>query len=92
MISEEYVKEFGELLRELRLQHGYSLNELSEKIGIYAGYLYRLEENRTHSPSVTLVVRLANFFDIDPNIMIRAVLESGQRRKINERENNVEKR
>ncbi|QNU19928.1 helix-turn-helix domain-containing protein [Geobacillus icigianus] len=91
-MSEEKVKEFGDLLKELRLQQGYSLNELSEKVGIYAGYLYRLEEKMKHSPPIPLVVQLAEFLGVDLNVMIQAVMESHRRRKLSGEENNVEKR
>jgi len=46
-----------------------------------------LEENHTHSPSATLVIRVTGFLDV----MIQVVMESDER-KLNGMENNVKKR
>lgn len=42
--------------------------------------------------SVPASFRATKIFDVDANVLIRAVMESDRRRKLNERENNVEKR
>jgi XRE family transcriptional regulator, master regulator for biofilm formation len=47
-------------IKQLRLQRGYSINELSEKAGISKSYLSYIERGIQKNPSLHILSRLAN--------------------------------
>lgn len=55
---------FGQLLRHLRNQKGFTLRELAKELAISHAYLSHLETNLA-KPSEELAKRLAQFFGID---------------------------
>ena len=57
---------FGELLKQLRIQQGLSLETLAAKVGKTKGYL-SLVENGRRAPSPALIERLATIFGGDLN-------------------------
>jgi len=68
-------KEFSTMIRNARQKRGYSLAELSQKIGQHGGgdseeslsasYIHRLETGERSSPSVQVVATLAKALGID---------------------------
>jgi len=69
-------KDFSAMIRNARKKKGYSLAELSQKIGqhdgegepeecLSASYIHRLETGERSSPSVHVVTTLAKALDID---------------------------
>lgn len=47
-------------IKQLRLQRGYSINELSEKAGISKSYLSYIERGIRKNPSLHILSKLAN--------------------------------
>ncbi len=58
----------GEIIRELRMQKGYSLKELSEKVDVNYVFLSKLERNMDF-PSEELIKRLASVLDYQGDIL-----------------------
>jgi HTH-type transcriptional regulator, competence development regulator len=60
--------QFGSHVRKLRKAKGYSLRELSAKVGVGHSYLCRVENGRLNYgdyPSESLIARLADVFETD---------------------------
>ena len=55
---------FGERVRALRQQHGMTLQQLAEALGVSAAYLSALEHGRRGRPSWWLVQRIIAEFNI----------------------------
>jgi transcriptional regulator with XRE-family HTH domain len=55
---------FGEHLRQLRKQHGYTLEQLAEAIGVSTSYLSGLERGKRGKPSWVTLQRLVATFNI----------------------------
>lgn len=55
---------FGEHLRSLRKQHGYTLEQLAEAIGVSTSYLSGLERGKRGKPSWVTLQRLVATFNI----------------------------
>jgi transcriptional regulator with XRE-family HTH domain len=56
--------EIGQKINQLRVEKKLSMRELGEKIGISHAHISKLESG-INSPSVELLEKLAEFFDID---------------------------
>lgn len=68
-------KRFGEKLRVLRLQRGLTLRELAEALGYDAHVYINLVETGKKSPSLTLVMRAAAFFNVTMDQLARDDLD-----------------
>lgn len=55
----------GRYLRELRLSHGWTLVELSEKTGIASSFLSRVEHGK-RGISIKVLCKLARAFNVYP--------------------------
>ncbi|MFC2034319.1 helix-turn-helix domain-containing protein, partial [Chloroflexota bacterium] len=58
-------KNFGEKLRKLRKQAGFSQRELAEKIGVNYSYLSKIESGAMPPPSEKVISRLAEILNTD---------------------------
>jgi quercetin dioxygenase-like cupin family protein/DNA-binding Xre family transcriptional regulator len=56
------VNSIGPRLRELRLQHGLSLQQLAERAGVSAAAIHKIERNGM-VPTITTLLKLAEAFD-----------------------------
>ncbi|HET7721341.1 MAG TPA: XRE family transcriptional regulator, partial [Acidimicrobiales bacterium] len=56
------VNSIGPRLRELRLQHGLSLQQLAERAGVSAAAIHKIERNGM-VPTITTLLKLADAFD-----------------------------
>jgi transcriptional regulator with XRE-family HTH domain len=56
--------DIGQKINQLRLEKKLSMRELGEKVGISHAHISKLESG-INSPSVDLLEKLADFFDID---------------------------
>jgi transcriptional regulator with XRE-family HTH domain len=61
--------QFGEILRNLRLQRGLGIKKLSPDLGISSSHLSRLE-NGLAQPSDPLVSRVANYFEYNETALL----------------------
>jgi transcriptional regulator with XRE-family HTH domain len=65
---------FGEKLRTLRNKQGLTLRQLGEMVGVSFTFLGKLEKGEK-TPNVSMVLRLANVFDVSTDQLIRDELE-----------------
>jgi transcriptional regulator with XRE-family HTH domain len=86
-VSQE-AKQFGEYLRELRLQNRMSLDNVTKKCGVSKGYLGKLERGYDGSPSVKILKDLANTY----NVSILKILKVGGYLKVELEEAEIEGR
>ena len=56
---------FGQRLREFRIQAGFTLRELAEKIGVDFSYLSKIETGALPPPSEKVILRLAQALNAD---------------------------
>jgi len=71
------MERFGEKLRVLRKQHNLTMIQLTELLEIPSqGYLSNLETGR-RKPSATLVVKIADFFKVPLDNLMRDEKELG---------------
>ena len=68
-------RHFGEKLRALRIQRGLSLRELADALGYEAHVYLNLVETGKKSPSLTLVMRAAAFFNVTMDQLARDDLD-----------------
>lgn len=69
------MERFGEKLRTLRERRGISLRQLTREFGFNShSYLSGIENGKT-KPSVEFVIRVADFFGVDVNQLVRDELE-----------------
>jgi len=62
--------EFGERLRELRLQQGLSQRKLAKEVGINFTYLSKIETGKMSPPAQDTIQRLATALDADPDELL----------------------
>lgn len=60
---------YGSTLKQLRTIYGYTAKEFSQEIGISAGYLSEIENNKKQ-PSLELLQKYSNFLDIKLSTLI----------------------
>ena len=70
-ISPDAVR-FGQLLRDLRLQRGWTLQQFARQSQMTATYLGLLERG-LNLPSLTAVINLASALGVDPGELVRHV-------------------
>ena len=59
-------------LKQLRQQRGLTLRQLSEAVGISNPAISQIE-NGTHDPSLSKALKLAKFFNVRPEDLLREV-------------------
>src|SRR5579862_267884 len=62
---------FGELLRRLRREQGYSLRTVAKSLGTQKGYLSGIENGKVNPPSAKLVKRIAQLYRQDERMLLR---------------------
>ncbi len=65
------MKNFGEILRELRTAQNLGLRETAGKIGISPTYLSRIERGKERPPRPDLIKALAKLLAADPDVLFR---------------------
>jgi putative transcriptional regulator len=68
------MKRLGEKLRILRQQHNLTVRQLGDILKVNNSYITQIETGRK-TPSLKLAIKMADFFDIDVNRLIRDELE-----------------
>ncbi len=68
------MQRFPEKLRTLREQHGMAQRDLARAIGFSQGHIYFLETGK-RSPSAEFVYKLAQYFHISTDVLLRDDLE-----------------
>jgi transcriptional regulator with XRE-family HTH domain len=62
---------FGELMRRLRRERGFSLKTVARKLDTQKGYLSGIENGKVNPPSAKLVKRIAQLFQQDERMLLR---------------------
>jgi len=62
-------KNFGSLIRELRVKNGFGQRELANKIGIAASYLNDIEKEKRSAPKQIVIKKLSKLLKININIL-----------------------
>jgi transcriptional regulator with XRE-family HTH domain len=62
---------FGSLIKDLRKQHGMTLERVAKRIGSHKGYVSGIENDKVNPPSVKLILKLAKLFGQDPKPLVR---------------------
>lgn len=61
---------FGTRLTQLRLKASQSLQDVASSVGVSKAHIWELEKERTDNPSMGLVQRLADHFNVSVTFMI----------------------
>jgi transcriptional regulator with XRE-family HTH domain len=65
--------QFGQRVRELREQRGWTQKELADRLGVSVSYISKVENDRLHFgdyPSVKFVHKLSSEFEADENELL----------------------
>jgi transcriptional regulator with XRE-family HTH domain len=81
-------RSFGEHLRNLREDSGYTLKMVSEKINIDISLLAKIERNERH-PSKVMIKEIANFFQVNVQELQNDILSDKIAYKILEEEADI---
>ena len=71
------MKRFGEKIHALRIKHGYTSRQLAEKLDVSHTHILRMEKGEK-GPSASLVLRMAQLFDVSADQLMRDDLEVGE--------------
>lgn len=66
------VKQFAEVLKELRHEQGLSQEELAERCGLHDRYISFMERG-LRQPTITTIFKLAKALNISPSDLIKQV-------------------
>lgn len=69
-------EEFGSRLRETRIQKGYTLQSLAQKVGTSAVYLGEIERG-IKMPSLNSFIKIAEALNVSADFLLRNELTSG---------------
>jgi len=62
---------FGELMRRLRRERGFSLKTVARKLSTQKGYLSGIENGKVNPPSAKLVKRISQLYQQDERMLLR---------------------
>ena len=67
----------GYKLKRLRIEKGYSLSRLSNLTGISKSYLSLIEREIQTNPSIEILEKLANTFEVSVEVLVKSEKEIG---------------
>lgn len=62
--------DFAKLLKKLRLDKGYSLQQLADRSNVTPSYLNRLERGERKTPTFSVLQHIAEGLDVDVNVLL----------------------
>jgi len=65
------MKNFGEIVRELRVAQNLGLRETALKLEISPAYLSRIERGKEHPPKPNIIKKIAKVLAADPDVLFR---------------------
>lgn len=65
------MKNFGDIIRELRVAQALGLREAATKVGISPAYLSRIERGKERPPRPETIKELAKILAADPDVLFR---------------------
>lgn len=74
--DKKVIVEFGELVRQLRMKHFYSLEELAEKVNLSPSYIWRIEQGKREARLETKLNILVNGFGYEYTLLESFIKES----------------
>lgn len=74
-------EEFGKMIRRLREEKGYSLEQLSKKVDVSASYVHRIETGEKKRPSYVVIEEIAEALNVDVLDLLQ-ITNSGQDHKV----------
>jgi len=66
----------GRRINELRLKAGESLQDVATAVGVSKAHIWELEKGRTDNPSMALVTRLADHFQVSLGYLVSEDLDA----------------
>jgi transcriptional regulator with XRE-family HTH domain len=63
-------EDFGEKLRKLRIDKGFTLEELATRAGSTKAYIWQLENKSPARPSAELLLKIANTLGVSPDFLL----------------------
>ncbi len=75
------IKQSGERIRQLRIQSGYTQNELAERLNIDQSFLSRIESGRKGC-SVDLFVQFSELFHVSLDVLILGLETTDAKRRV----------
>ncbi len=63
-------------LKELRLKKGQSLQDIADAVGVSKTHVWELEKGRSQNPSVEMLTKLADHFQVTIRFLVGEELES----------------
>lgn len=74
--KEGSVERFGEIVKRLRQEKGWTIEDVARRIGTHKGYVCGIEKGNVNPPSAKLVIKLAKVLGGDENeLLLRSVVE-----------------
>ena len=64
------MKTFGEVVKESRTDHQWTMVEVAERLSTVKGYICGLENGKVNPPSVKLTVKMAKLYNLDPKELV----------------------
>jgi transcriptional regulator with XRE-family HTH domain len=68
------MQRLGEKLRTLRERHDVSQRQLAEQLGFNKSFVGAIENSKS-TPSAKLIIKIANFFGVSIDVLLRDELE-----------------
>lgn len=66
----------GEKLSKLRIEKSQSLQQVADAVGVSKAHIWEIEKQRAENPSMALVQRLADHFDVSISYLVDEDMES----------------
>jgi transcriptional regulator with XRE-family HTH domain len=68
------MKRFGEKLRTLRHQHGLTMRQLGDRLGVSDSYVSKMETG-DKTPNVAMVLKISRLFNVSADVLIKDELD-----------------
>lgn len=78
------ITRLGEKLRDLRKQHGFTLEKLADTAGLSKSYLWELENRESQRPSAEKLTALADALGVAASYFIEEDVRTPQERHLDE--------
>ena len=70
MHAPESTMKLAKRINRLRIEHEQSLQDVANQVGVSKAHIWEIEKGRTDNPSMNLVQRLADHFDVSVSYLV----------------------
>lgn len=63
---------FGQVLKHIRREKGFSQRDLAEKVGIDFSYISKIENDRIAPPAAETIIKMSNILDVSEELLLSA--------------------